>query len=368
MKKARLIRHAIIAVVLLSGLIWSMAEAQQEMKGASFPEGGFLVTGQWLREHQGDDNLVIVDVRSEKDVQQDGGTYIADAIQLPWSTFRFSDTAYGIGDRFVGMEEARKILGSAGIAGNSTVVLYDSVKNDGGATASYLFWILDLLGHKKMHLLEQGIDGWIAAEGAVASQPRKAEPVLYQVPAATARVDRLASEQFIYNRLGDSLYTILDVRSREEYLGQKPNMGLTGSVLKLGHIPTAVNVDYRLNWADSESKAVKSYPELQELYRGFDPSLPVIVYCHSGRRSSFTYFILRLMGFEKVILYDNSWNGWGRHQAYFPVETSENKVSGTFLPGAGGKASRREQQQVNLSRQDTRELQAPAGGYVSCGG
>lgn len=368
MKNSRLIRHAVIAAFLVIAMIWSMAEAQQDVKSQSYPEKQLLVTGKWLRDHQNDEGLVIVDVRDEKQVEKDGGKYISGAIHLPWEQFRTNDAARHLADIFIGIPEAQKILGHAGIARNSTVVVYDSVKSDGGATASYLFWVLDLLGHENIHLLERGIDSWIEAGGSLADTPRKAKAVLYQAPAEEVQLYRQAREEFIYNRLGDTQYLILDVRSREEYLGEKPNMGLTGSVLKLGHIPTAVNVDYRLNWIDSNQKTIKPYSDLQELYRGFDPSIPVIVYCHSGRRSSFTYFILRLMGFDTVILYDNSWNGWGRHSAYFPVETRENKVGTTFLPDVSGKKNMMNTRQARATQTGTRQLESPKGGYVSCGG
>lgn len=39
-------------------------------------------------------------------------------------------------------------------------MLYDSVERDGGATAAYVFWVLDLLGHTRKMVLERGIDAW----------------------------------------------------------------------------------------------------------------------------------------------------------------------------------------------------------------
>ncbi len=87
-----------------------------------------------------------------------------------------------MGGLFVGPAEAQRILGEHGLFRNDMIVLYDSVARDGGATASYLFWVLDLLGHKKMAILERGIDGWLAAGGEVVNQPQKREPLLYQAP------------------------------------------------------------------------------------------------------------------------------------------------------------------------------------------
>mgnify|MGYP001819933984 FL=1 len=107
----------------------------------------------------------------------------------------------------------------------------------------------------------------------------------------------------VYRQLGDTHYQIIDVRSPAEYKGEKGTRDQKGNALKLGHIPTAVNIDYTLNWHDPQSKKIKSYEALQNLYRGLDPRKSVIVYCNSGRRSSFSYFVLRLMGIDDCLLY-----------------------------------------------------------------
>ncbi|MFW5637536.1 MAG: sulfurtransferase, partial [Thermodesulfobacteriota bacterium] len=168
--------------------------------------------------------------------------------------------------------------------------------------------------------------------------------------------------------LGDPYYRIIDVRSSAEYLGEKGTRDLHGNPLKLGHIPTAINIEYKQNWVDKESKAMKSYPELQELYRGIDPNKGVVVYCASGRRSSFSYFVLRLMGFNDVITYEPSWKEWGNPANFYPVETAENKLTGGNLPGAGGKRSRSGAVQSSGTQSAQTSSGAPKGGYVSCGG
>lgn len=356
MGERRPFRFILITAVLALGTVWALASAQQE--NAAYPGARFLATGDWLQAHLTDPGLLVVDVRADRDFD---GRVIPGAVRLPWTLFRYDDAARGLGELFVGTVRAQEILGAHGVARNDTVVLYDSVARDGGATASYLFWILDLLGHEPMKVLERGIDGWVDAGGAVENAPRTPEPVLYQAPASEVRRDRRVDAAFILARLGDPHYQILDVRSRGEYLGEQPSAGLGGEPLKSGHIPTAVNVEYRLNWVDPQSKAIKPYPHLLELYRGLDPSKTVITYCHSGRRASFGYFILRLAGLENVAMYDESWFEWGNPRTFFPVETQERKLTGALWS-------------FPVRRAAVSEPAAPPGqpsvkgGYVSCGG
>ena len=358
MDKKRIVRYVVIAVILLFGVYWSLASARP---GKDYPESDYLVSGAWLKQHVDDKGLVIVDMRNDKNFD---GKLIPGAIRLPWGDFRYNNVVLGIGGLFIGPDQAQQVLGNHGISRNDTLILYDSVASDGGATASYLFWILDLLGHENKKILERGIDGWLAAGGEVVSEPKKLEPMLYQAPLKDIQLRSWVDGEFIYKRLGDPYYQIVDVRSREEYLGEKPNIGLDGQVLKLGHIPTAVNVDYRLNWSDPKTKSLKSYEQLRELYRGLDPSKGVIVYCHSGRRSSFSYYVLRLMGFDDVILYDRSWFEWGNGLTYFPVESIENQLAGSSLPGPGSRPSA----MARPIQQKSPTMKAPKGGYVSCGG
>jgi thiosulfate/3-mercaptopyruvate sulfurtransferase len=366
MENSRLIRYVAIAAILLLGIYWSAASA---ISGEEYPNIGFLATGEWLKAHKGDASLVIVDVRNDKDFD---GKLIPGAIRMPWSQFQYGESVSNMGEVFVGIVRAQQLLGEHGLARNDTVVLYDSVKQDGGATSSYIFWVLDLLGHKDIKVLERGIDGWIDAGGDTASTARKAEAVLYQAPSAEINLRKWVKADYIMPRLGDPYYQILDVRSREEYLGEKPNAALDGMVLKLGHVPTAYNNDYISNWINSDSKAFKPYAELQELYQGLDPGKAVITYCHSGRRGSFGYFVLRLMGFEDVRLYELSWMEWGNKRLFYPVETAEHVFKGDALSGttatpatsdSGGKTNRKS----GAAAQSGGDRGAKSG-YVSCGG
>lgn len=363
-KNHLLFRHLFIGLILALGIYWSLASAQTGSTDPPYPENQYLVTAAWLKNHLTDQDLVVVDVRDDKYFDN---KLIPGAVHLPWSSFRYTDTALGIGGKFVGIEQAQKILGSAGLSRTDTLILYDSIERDGGATASYVFWVLDLLGHQEKKILESGIDDWLSGGGDITDTPHRLEPMLYQAPADEIQMRRWVAGGFIQSRLGDPYYQILDVRSREEYLGEKPNIGLDGQVLKLGHIPTAVNVDYRLNWIDTDTKDFKSYRDLLELYRGLDPARGVIAYCHSARRSAFGYFVLRLMGFSDVRLYDDSWFEWGNPEFFFPVETRENRPPGTALPEIA--KGRRPSESVTQQTQDRRERpEAPKGGYVSCGG
>jgi len=367
------LRFTVIAAVLLLGVSWAFASTSSNPY-ADFPNAQFIINAEQLQERLNQDkSLIVVDVRDDKDFD---GKMIPGAIRLPWSSFRQDHSATNTGGNFICSNKAQQILGEHGIFRNDTIVLYDSVAEDGGATASYLFWVLDMLGHKNIAILERGIDAWIEAGGDVVNAPAKREPLLYQAPASEIDTRKMADDAFISQRLGDPYYQIVDARSPEEYLGQALNTGLDGTSLKAGHIPGAVNINYKLNWTDKDTKGIKSYAELAELYRGLDPDIGVIAYCHSARRSSFTYYILRLMGFKDVMVYDKSWYSWGRPEEFFPVETRARTLPGQSLPEV---KSEPETQKTTSSsgpadkpepREGKSGNNSEGGGkkYISCGG
>lgn len=362
------LRYLILATLLLFGVVWSLASAAPESRQAGYPNSDLLATPGWLNERLGDKEIVVVDVRTDKHFD---GRLIPGAIRLPWSIFRYNDTAHNEGSLFVGVDRAQSLLGSHGIGRTQTIVLYDAVARDGGATASYLFWVLDVLGHESKRILEGGIDAWEAAGYDLVSKPRQLSPILYQAPMEEIRAHQLIDGDDVYRQLGDTYYQIIDVRSPAEYKGEKGTRDLVGNPLKLGHIPTAVNIDYTLNWQDPKNKKIKTYKALQNLYRGLDPQKGVIVYCNSGRRSSFSYFVLRLMGIDNVTTYEPSWKQWGRPANFFPVETAVHRLAGSALPGAssGDEATTQESAGSPSSAPKTSTAgSAPKGGYVSCGG
>ena len=220
-------------------------------------------------------------------------------------------------------------------------------------------------------ILNGGIDSWKNEGFDLVTEPLERAPVLYQAPFEEIRTLALIDGEQVYSRLGDPMYHIIDVRSHEEYIGEKGSMDLRGNALKLGHIPTAVNVDYRSNWIDDTTKTLKPYGDLQILYRGLDANKALIVYCDSGRRASFSYFVLRVMGLQPVMAYETSWQEWGSLDRFYPVELIERRFAGDMLPGMSSAGGGRRMIPDAGSRSGSSRAsgaEAPKGGYVSCGG
>ncbi|HKK48807.1 MAG TPA: rhodanese-like domain-containing protein, partial [Alkalispirochaeta sp.] len=108
---------------------------------------------------------------------------------------------------------------------------------------------------------------------------------------------------------------IIDSRTPEEYYGR------TGEHVRNGHIPGARNVDWQQHIADLFDPTLMPIPELAELYKdiGVNRDSRIITYCRTASRSSHTYFVLRLLGFEHIRNYAGSWMEWCADES-LPIE------------------------------------------------
>lgn len=114
------------------------------------------------------------------------------------------------------------------------------------------------------------------------------------------------------NHINDSSVVILDTRSAAEYNGTDIR------TLRGGHIPGAINIDVMKNF--DNQKNLLPADKLAVLYGPLDKTKDIVTYCHSGNRATITYFALRLLGYPKVRVYDDSMIVWGNN-VQLPMES-----------------------------------------------
>lgn len=208
-------------------------------------------------------------------------------------------------------EELGRVLSELGLRPDLEVVAYD---DEGGGWASRFLWTLDVLGHPPGRLLNGGIIAWYHEGHPVSSDHHAPQAADYT---ARYREDGpVADKDYILAHLDDPDVVLLDARSPEEYRGTK-RFAARG-----GHIPGAVNYDWvrgmdpRQNYRMRPAQALRA--ELAEL--GVTPDKEVVVYCQTHHRSSYSYILLRQLGFPRVRGYPGSWSDWG-NDPNTPVET-----------------------------------------------
>jgi thiosulfate/3-mercaptopyruvate sulfurtransferase len=254
-----------------------------------------LVDARGLHARLGQPDVRVIDlVTDAKDYRS---AHIPGAVHLDVDDIRVA-VAEG-GYRLPTVEEGARLLGSLGLTAGTHVIAYD---DSGGLHAARLFFTLEVLGHRRVSLLDGGIQAWRRAGLPVSRDVPSVTPTTYRPP---PRPELVADEAWILERLDDPTVVRLDTRSVWEYRGLDPR------ARRAGHIPGAVH----LEWSDNlrKDKTFKSADELRAMYaaRGITPDKTVVTYCQTHHRAAHTYFVLRLLGFPSLAGYDRSWAQWG---------------------------------------------------------
>lgn len=277
-------------------------EVDQSPAFAEYAHPERLVSTEWLAEHLGQPGLVVVE--SDEDVLLYETGHIPGAVKIDWHT----DLNDPVQRDYVDGERFAELLGSRGIARDSTVVIYGDKNN---WWAAYALWVFTLFGHEDVRLLDGGRDKWIAEGRPITKDKPTVTPVEYPVVARDDTVIR-AFKDDVLAHFGKPL---IDVRSPEEYSGERTEIPgyPTEGALRAGHIPSAASVPWAR--AAAPDATFKRRADLEAIYlgeAGLKEGDDVIAYCRIGERSSHTWFVLtHLLGFENVRNYDGSWTEWG---------------------------------------------------------
>lgn len=190
-------------------------------------------------------------------------------------------------------------LGRWGITPQHQVVVYDSA--DGALAASRLWFLLRVLGHRRVAVLDGGWQRWSAL-----GLPGDAEIPAPQATQYEASFDarRLLDAQDVRGLL-DSGGLLIDARAGERFRGEVEPLDRVA-----GHVPGARNRAYALNLEDGRFKSPEVLAaEFAPLFDGREPS-QVAAMCGSGVTACHHLLAMSHAGFDGAALYTGSWSGW----------------------------------------------------------
>ena len=284
---------AVMTVVVTAGYAdcWG-----HEAEDKGYANASLLVSGRELNDHFVEAGIRILDVRA---AERYAAGHIEGAINLPIT--EITRTLNGVPGMLSPIEEVEQALGRRGVTRETRVVIVDDI---GGVPSTRLFWVLDYLGHPNVSILQGGNRLWQREGRSMSREIPKLVATRYR---GSPRPDRLADRAWVLARLEDLSIVLVDARSPGEFDGKVPGREIS----RPGHIPGAVSVDWIRNLT-VEPRQFKSGSKLARIYRkaGATPDKEIIVYCRTGMRASHDYFVLRLLGYQKVRLYDGSYVEW----------------------------------------------------------
>ena len=273
---------------------------------AALPEINTLVSAQWLMEHLGDPDLVVLDatVIVEQDAAGNfksvNGRASFEAGHIPTAGFadllgELSDDENPFQFGMPSPEQFAAAMGALGVGDNSRVVLYD---NMGSSWAARVWWMLRWIGFDRAALLDGGLNAWTAAGGELSTEPvfRTARSLTVNL-----RPELITGKEEVRASIGNDAVNLVDALPEIHYRGEWTMYD------QPGHIPGAVNVPVTSLF--DETGHFRTDTELSGLFSG-DPEARTITYCGGGIAAAADAFVLTRLGFTDVAIYAASLQEW----------------------------------------------------------
>ncbi len=192
-------------------------------------------------------------------------------------------------------------LGQLGIAPSHQVVVYDA--GDGSMAAARFWWMLKLLGHERVAVLDGGLAAWRAQGGAETA----AEIEVIPQAVYPARFDRqrVATASEVLARLGEDRGWLIDARAAERFRGDVEPIDPIA-----GHVPGALNRPFNTNLRDGRFRpAEELHRELRALIGTQRPD-DVVLMCGSGVTACHLLLAFEHAGLPGPRVFAGSWSGW----------------------------------------------------------
>ncbi len=269
-----------------------------------------LVSTQWLEDHLGDEDLVVLDcfVRTEQTetgMRNISGRADYDREHIP--TAGFADLKGDLCDRDSDIEFAVPepeafcaAMAALGVGDDTRVVLYDSSMS---AWAARVWWMLCWVGFDRAAILDGGLKLWKAEGRTLTTEPAR-HPNRQLTCNPRARL--MANREEVTAAIADPDVKLIDTLPAASYRGEMEIYD------RPGHIPSAVNI-CGIDMLDEDGRYLPR-DKLEAMYPG-DRHARQITYCGGGILASSNAFVMTRLGFTDVAVYTASLQEWAADPA-----------------------------------------------------
>ena len=276
----------------------------------AFAHPEFLVSTEWLADHLSDPDVRVFETtvflhRGEGTVRAESGRAQYDTGHIPGAGFLELQAEFSDNDqpyRFMMPSPAAfaEAAGRHGISESSKLVLYDRL---GSQWAARFWWMFRSMGCKGAVVLDGGWQRWTAQGRPASTDAATYAPATFNPTHDPARFADLAEVRAFIESGDGSGSCLINALGRDQHSGEDGGR----SYGRAGHIPGATNVPSG-ELTDPDSGLFRPADELATLFAdaGADPNQRVVTYCGGGIAASNDAFILAMLGYRNVAVYDAS--------------------------------------------------------------
>ncbi|WP_416898195.1 MAG: sulfurtransferase [Minwuia sp.] len=269
---------------------------------------GLLVTPAWVEERLGRDGFRVIDAGVRFETKPVGASTIH-SLRDDWLKGHIPGAAWlhmvdDLSDpdgaypfTIAPQAQIDRLMSSIGIRPDDTIVVY------GGGTpfaVARAWWVLSVSGCRDVRIMDGGWARWTAERRPVATGEESFEPSEFR---GVRDDNAIAGRADIAAAIDDSTQIV-------NALAPAQHTGTGGTHYgRPGRIPGSVNIP-AMQLQDPQTGDFASMADIRKAAEAVDPDRPVITYCGGGIAAASTLFALKLAGFEKLRLYDNSLLEW----------------------------------------------------------
>lgn len=285
----------LIFVLTAFMLLTSFAAAEEH----NFENSDYLISAENLNQliKTNKENLKIIDVRSS-------AKYLLG--HLPNSVHMWGDDFSNPEGWVEGLIAKPGAFTAAaqekGINNNSQIIVYD---DHNSVWAARLWWVFKVYDHQNIKVLEGGYDAWKNNDFETKILPFRTKKGDFIV--SDVNNDWIVNSDTIAENINNENFIVVDTRTEAEFTGEETN----SAAPRKGRIPNSIHIEWTKVLNDDYS--FKSAEEIAEIYeaQGVTKEKEVIaLLSHTGVRAAHSFFVLKLLGYENIKLYDESWVGW----------------------------------------------------------
>lgn len=206
----------------------------------------------------------------------------------------------------------RAVLERLGISPSDQVVVYDAA--DGAMAAARFWWLMKLLGHERVAVLDGGFAAWrslgLPVTADAPAPVRSVYPGQFdrRMVVGTAEVEAALVKQAAL---------LLDARAPERFRGEVEPLDRAA-----GHVPGARNRPYADNLVDGRFRTAAELSADFDAILGSRPPAEVLLSCGSGVTACHNLLAMEHAGLRGARIYAPSWSGWVSDPAR-PVATGD---------------------------------------------